>query len=71
MSSPLISPEQCQSKLWFKSKADAKIQAKRSSTRYGGRPILAFLCPVCSRPGQPTYHLGHRPAALRKGSPSR
>lgn len=50
---------QCDGKIRYATKADAKRVAK-SAERYGCGRMQAYRCPHCSTDDQPWFHVGHK-----------
>lgn len=54
---------QCQGKIRYEDKAEAKIAAKKSEQRFGR--LRPYECPHCGTADKPIFHLGHRPRSKK------
>lgn len=51
---------QCIGKHPYHSERDAKLSARAVGLKKG-QDLVHYRCPLCSKPGENRYHIGHRP----------
>jgi hypothetical protein len=51
---------QCLDKVVYTSERDARLSA-RAVGKKKGEVLVHYLCPLCTKPGENRYHIGHPP----------